>query len=462
METLVQTEVNTRQRGVLSKVYDFFSSVKLAVVVFFLLAAGSISGTLIEQGLSPQEYIANHGEKWYYWINLLSLNNVYHSWWFSVLLALLAINLAVCLSKRLPTIWKAYYVVDTDFTHNLVQNFKNNTVIQYPSGMEEARGKVVDILKGKKYKIWTENNPNDITIFAAKGRIGRLGSTIGHISIFIILIGAVLSSAIGFRGFYPFYEGESVFIPEGNFYVMVEKFWIDYYENGGVKDYFSKMSVIDNGKKVFTKTIQVNDPLQYKGVWFYQSSYGQAWDRLDKAFIRITDKKSGRVVADEALDFRKEKLIAGTDLRLNATNFLSDFAYDSESKQIYAKSGEQNNPAAELEIYEGGELIAKPWIFYNYPNMFPIEKSKYNFILSGYIAPQYSGLQIAKDPGVNLVWVGSFTLMGGLFISFFIFHRRIWIKILPSERSSLVYIGGLTNKDTIGFEKEMKSIIGSF
>ena len=90
--------------------------------------------------------------------------------------------------------------------------------------------------------------------------------------------------------------------------------------------------------------------------------------------------------------------------------------------------------------------------------MFPIKDSKFNFILAGYNAPQYSGLQVAKDPGVNLVWVGSFILMIGLFVSFFIFHRRIWVKVVSSENNTLIYIGGLTNKDSIGFEKEMKAI----
>jgi cytochrome c biogenesis protein len=71
-------------------------------------------------------------------------------------------------------------------------------------------------------------------------------------------------------------------------------------------------------------------------------------------------------------------------------------------------------------------------------------------------------LQIAKDPGVNLVWAGSFMLMIGLFVSFFIFHRRIWIKVVPSEKSTLIYIGGVTNKDSLGFEKEMKKIAESF
>lgn len=443
------------------KIYHFLSSVKLAVALFFLLAAGSIAGTLIEQGLSPEEYIIRYGEKWHHWMQVLRLTDVYHSWWFTLLLALLAINLAVCLSKRFPTIWRAYSSVDCDFTHKLVLNFKHHTVIQFQGNIEDAKKKVESSLKGRKYKLWRENKPDNISMFAAKGAIGRLGSPISHVSIFAILIGAALSSAIGFRGFLPIFEGEPIHVPEGNFSIVLDKFWIDYYDNGGIKDYFSNLSIIDNGKTVLTKTIQVNDPLQYKGIWFYQSSYGTAWDRADKVFLRITDRKSGNVVAEETLDFRKEKVIAGTDLRLNVSNFLGHFAYDQQTKQIYAKSAEHENPAVQLDIYEGGKQISSPWIFYKYPDMFPVEGSKYNFILAGYTAPQFSGLQVAKDPGVNLVWIGSGLLMVGLFISFFIFHRRFWIKIEPSDNGTLIYIGGISNKDPLGFEREMDTIIKS-
>lgn len=453
-----QTKSRIKQKGFVLKILDSFASIKLAVVIFFLLAVGSIIGTVIEQGLSPEEYLAKFGERQAYWINLLKLNDTYHSWWFTALLALLAINLSACLLKRVPTILRAYRFADLDFTHNLVTNLRNSTVIQFSGNIEDAKGKVVSVLTKRKYQIHTEGNPKNISIVAAKGRIGRLGAIISHISIFLILMGAVLSSAIGFRGFVPFYENEPVYVPQGNFYVKMDKFWIDYYDTGMIKDYFSTMTVIDNGKKVLTKTIQVNDPLQYKGVWFYQSSYGMAWDRIDKAFIKITDKKTGNVVAEDVLDFKKDKEIKGTDLRINVSNFLSHFAYDAQSNQIYSKSPEHENPAVQLDIYEGGKLISTPWIFYKYPNMFPIKDSKFNFILAGYNAPQYSGLQVAKDPGVNLVWVGSFILMIGLFVSFFIFHRRIWVKVVSSENNTLIYIGGLTNKDFIGFEKEMKAI----
>lgn len=332
------------------KIYNFLSSVRLAVVIFFLLAAGSMAGTLIEQGLSPEEYITRYGEKWYSRIQFVRLTDVYHSWWFSGLLIFLAINLAACLSKRFPAIWRAYSAVDCDFTHNLVLNFRHHSLVPFRGGVEDAGRRVETSLKELKYKLWFEKRSGTISMFATKGSIGRLGPVISHTSIFIILIGAALSGIAGFRSFLKVHEGVPVSVPHGNFSIVLDKFWIDYYENGRVKDYFSTLTVIDHGKSVLKKTIQINDPLHYKGIWFYQN-------------------------------------------------------------------GDADTPH------------------------------------------QYSELQISKDPGVNVVWLGSVLLMTGLLISFFIFHRRLWISIMPTGNSAMIYIGGISNKDTGGLEAEMDRLI---
>ena len=46
-----------------------------------------------------------------------------------------------------------------------------------------------------------------------------------------------------------------------------------------VKDYKSILRVVDGGKTVMTKIIEVNDPLKYKGYVFYQSSYDPEGER---------------------------------------------------------------------------------------------------------------------------------------------------------------------------------------
>ena len=47
------------------------------------------------------------------------------------------------------------------------------------------------------------------------------------------------------------------------------------YKNGAPKEYRSSLTILENGEPVLTKDIIVNDPLQYKGISMFQSSYGE-------------------------------------------------------------------------------------------------------------------------------------------------------------------------------------------
>lgn len=60
---------------------------------------------------------------------------------------------------------------------------------------------------------------------------------------------------------------------DNNFAVLYEKSGME------VKDYKSILRVVENGKTMATKTIEVNQPLKYKGYVFYQSSYDPEGER---------------------------------------------------------------------------------------------------------------------------------------------------------------------------------------
>ncbi len=49
-----------------------------------------------------------------------------------------------------------------------------------------------------------------ITLYSEKGRLSRLGVPITHLSILIILIGGLIGSLWGFRGFVNILEGETI------------------------------------------------------------------------------------------------------------------------------------------------------------------------------------------------------------------------------------------------------------
>ena len=205
-------------------------------------------------------------------------------------------------------------------------------------------------------------------------------------------------------------------------------------------------------------TITVNDPLVYKGIWFYQSSYGDAWDQIEVARLNIKDKETDKVLKTIDLEGQKEQTLSDLNLKLAITDFVADFAFNSTEKKVYSKTIEHANPAIKLAVNERSTVQATPWIFYQFPDLFEIKDSKYQFELIGYKPKKYTGLQIAKNPGINIVWIGSTMIVVGITLSSFIYHRRLWTKIIPSGNGVTVHVGGTTHKSQIDFQKEFRKL----
>jgi len=119
---------------------------------------------------------------------------------------------------------------------------------------------------------------------------------------------------------------------------------------------------------------------------------------------------------------------------------------------------EHTNPAIKLAITERKSLQATPWIFYHYPDLFDIQGSRYRFELVGYQPKKFTGLQITKDPGVTIVWIGSTMIVVGITLSSFIYHRRLWAKVIPGRTGLTVHIGGSSHKSQIDFQKEFRKV----
>lgn len=77
-------------------------SLRFALVVVALIAAACIAGTVIPQGEQVGRYLMTHPGP-HPGLNLLiavGLTNVFHAWWFAVLLCVLAASLLVCTGRR--------------------------------------------------------------------------------------------------------------------------------------------------------------------------------------------------------------------------------------------------------------------------------------------------------------------------------------------------------------------------
>lgn len=83
-----------------NKIWQFFCSVKLAVAIILVMVVACILGTVILQGKTLDEYVARYGYGLATFIKITQLNNVFYSYWFSILLLLLCANLICCTIQR--------------------------------------------------------------------------------------------------------------------------------------------------------------------------------------------------------------------------------------------------------------------------------------------------------------------------------------------------------------------------
>ena len=76
-------------------VWKFFVSVKLTVFLLLSLAATSVIGTLIPQNADPEIYFHRFGPFLFRLFGVLDIYDMYHAWWFQLLLFLLIANIVV-------------------------------------------------------------------------------------------------------------------------------------------------------------------------------------------------------------------------------------------------------------------------------------------------------------------------------------------------------------------------------
>jgi cytochrome c biogenesis protein len=115
-----------------------------------------------------------------------------------------------------------------------------------------------------------------------------------HASMLLILAGAIWGSMTGFfaQELIPggqTFQIQNIFdagpwaagqIPK-DWAVKVNRFWIDYTDEGAIDQFYSDLSVVDPaGAELKRDTIHVNKPLRYRGVTLYQADWGIAGVRV--------------------------------------------------------------------------------------------------------------------------------------------------------------------------------------
>ncbi len=458
-------EKKVLQKSFRKRIWSFFNSVLLTISTMLTLALVSIIGTVVEQNKGMEAYVLEYGEKWAGYISWAGFDDMFHTWWFSALLALLVLNILVCTIERFPPKWKVLLANKPNFSPTFIDKLQHRKAFTVNADKAAVEKNLKTYFKKKRFKFLEESGKDGSSAFYAwKGVIGRYGSDFTHISLFVILAGAIIGSVYGYKSFKVITVGSTINMEaRAGFNLRLDKFWIDYYDTGQIRQYNSILTVVEDGKDILEKQIWVNEPLLYKGIRFYQSSWGTSWNKIAAAeigFKRMGDEESADIVR---VKWNTKVDIPNTPYAVKVIGYAADFAFDDARKAVFSKSMEADNPAVMVELYKDGEHISSPWLFLKYPGLFKsIPESDDALIFEGYRGVLFSGISVNKDPGTNIVWVGSCIMGIGFILAFFVFHKRLYVNLKPIGTSTEVKIGGVINKNTMALEKELEVFCGHF
>jgi cytochrome c biogenesis protein len=318
-------ELKTRRRGVAEAV-ELLSSMRFAITLLVMIAIAAIIGTILQQDRAMPDYVNQFGPFWFEVFRKLSLYTVYSAWWFLLILAFLIVSTSLCIARNAPKMIRDMRSWRDSVREDSLRNFHHRSEWNAPLDMVPLAQQTAARLVDAGYKTKMVDKAGGVLVAAKKGAGNKFGYIFAHTAIIVILLGGLLDSNLPIR-FQQWFMGKTPYagtglisaipaqhrlgldnptfrgntmIPEGQasdtaliqqadgvlvqdlpFTIELRKFIIDFYSTGMPKLFASEVVIRDHETgKAFPATIKVNEPLIYRGVAVYQSSFEDGGSKL--------------------------------------------------------------------------------------------------------------------------------------------------------------------------------------
>ena len=292
---------------------------RFAVSLLMFICVASLVGTVLQQNRSSNNYIDQFGPFWFEVFDKFSIWHVYNSWWFLLIMGFLVVSTSVCLIRNAPKMLRDARSFREHVREGSLRAFPHRVETTEPTGVPQTVTGLKALLGRMGYAVRVREAQDGVLLAAKKGSANRLGYVFAHAAMVIICIGGLLDSELPVRlqvmfgGKQPIVENmlisevpesgrlsvnnpsfrASVLVPEGGqastavvmvgdgalvqpmpFTLKLKKFIVDYYSTGMPSRFASEVEVTDpDTDKTFDSTIEVNEPLRFKGMTVYQSSF---------------------------------------------------------------------------------------------------------------------------------------------------------------------------------------------
>ncbi len=442
--------------------WKFLSSVKLTIVLLILLAIVSVLGTLIPQQQGAEEFAKSLSPGMFRLLSTLQLFDMYNAPWFRLLIAFLALNLIVCSINRFPATWKRFSARPAPDRSKPFENIPAENCLAVGGDVNETADRIEKIFQSGYKNVRKKVSGASHFFYGEKGRFSHFGVYVVHLSVLLILMGGLVGSFFGFEAYVNILEGEkthrvintkSMAPLKLNFEVRCDKFSVDFYKTGAPKEFKSLLTFLVNGKPVKKSDLLVNHPVEFDGITFYQASYGAVPGK--EANLSIHGKSNNPVLTEMAVKSDTDYPLPGGEGSFKVVDMRSDIMHLGPAVLISIQPETGNR--IEFWVFRDQEAVQKrlPAPMLASAKFNPSAFSPYRFSLKDLNTLYYTGLQANRDPGVPIVWAGCFLMILGLFMSFFLSHKRIWVRVLAQGETARIEVAGTTNKNPVGLQNEL-------
>jgi hypothetical protein len=250
---------------------------RTAFVLLCLIAAGALIGTVLPQGLPPEEYASRYGAFAGGLVVRLGLGHVHSAVWFLLLIALLLLSLAACSGRLWREARARWRGPGAEAAMQRLQSPTHTT--RSPLAPEQACAALAAVAgrHGLRHVPLAADGAPQV-LYLVRHRASAWGQMLAHYAVFLIALGALLGSLPRLS------LDRQVMVPEGDTYhaddgalpfdVRVDGFRVLRQPGTDeVQNYVSQVVLLADGRELTRGEVSVNHPLRCRGVFISQVSW---------------------------------------------------------------------------------------------------------------------------------------------------------------------------------------------
>jgi cytochrome c biogenesis protein len=490
------------------------TSMGTALVLLFLLALGAIPGALLPQRslneAKVDDYLAEHsiiGP----WLDRVQAFDVFSSFWFTAIYALLFISLVGCLTPRLLEHVRNMRATPVAAPRNLARLPKHDAV-DAAGEPDPVATEIERRLKG--WRRVSRRDGDTVEISAEKGYLREFGNIVFHFSLLGLLIAVAAGKLFGYEGnvivvanggpgfcsaspaaFDSFRAGNTVDGTSLNpICLRVNDFDAQYLPSGAALSFAANVDY-QAGDDLDSDTwrpyrLEVNHPLRLGGDRLYLQGHGYA----PTFTVTFPDgQKRTQTVQwrpDDPLTLLSSGVIrvdppGGTypsagERRKNQIAIQGLFAPTEllDGKLLSSSFPALNDPAVAIDVYRGdtGLDTGKPQSLFTLdPSLIEqkrltkqvrvnLKAGQSTRLNDGTVvrfdgAVPFINVQVSHDPAQVWVLVSALAMMAGLIVSLIVRRRRIWVRVSRAGPGTVrIELGGLARTDNSGWGDEFERL----